>query len=529
MLALKATIWLIRIMKRTHLVFAIITLLIAFFTSNNLNAQYTGFPSLNETDGKFLSIAGNDVAGGMHDQEVYLWIRVPSDQTNFEIGIFDGNQGGYWDITQDNPDISNWRLFYDPNKDGNGNGQVSEGDGGRWTNADMSDNAWTSRFYPISDRAKTTDGNFLYLLIVSWNRPDDSDDLNGFKVRSTGKVSYVLGKTFAVIGAPINVEGDWDGPGADTDLSFSYNGDWQFSFWVPEGQTKIILTEGDADHGPNGDPPDDNTNNPELRVSPDIQYDILNPDGLVIFPNVRPSGNMEGQNELVVHEHDYGGILPSGSYIWHWRGQDSHNQTIIMANYELFVPGIDIFPDNSKNAEPGEIVEYKHTVSNKSNATRTINLSTNSNMGWQVTLYAANGVTPLGDTDSDGKQDVGPVAGFDSKDIVVKVQVPHGATQNTVDITTITASAKIEEQQTEVFDWATDTTTVIQSNPPLIQLLKDVDKTVEKPGGILTYSIEVGNNGGATAFVRENCSDGSIRHRNHQLRDTIQERWKYPP
>ena len=501
MLASKETAWLIHIMKRTHLVFAIITLFIAFFTLKTSDAQYTGFPSLNETDGKFLSIAGDDVAGGMNDQTVYLWIRIPGDQTSFEIGIFDGDQGGYWDITWgDNPDTSNWRFFYDPDKDGNGNGRVSEGNGGSWTNLDMSDNAWTTRFYPTSEKARMADGNFLYLLIVSWNRADDSDDLNGFKVRSTGQVSYVLGKTFAVIGAPINVQGDRDGPGADTDLPFSYDGDWRFSFWVPAGRTKINLEEGDADHGPNGNPPDDNADNPALSVAPDIRYEILSPGGVTIFPNVQPSGNMEGLNDLVVHEHDYGSILPPGLYTWHWYGQDSHNQTIIKATYELFTPGIDIFPDNAQNAEPGAIVEYKHTVSNKDNKTRTINLLPSSSMGWQITLYAADGVTLLGDTDGDGKKDVGLVAGFASRDIVAKIQVPHNAVAHTEDVTTIKASARIEELQTEVFDWVRDTTTVIQANPPAINLVKGVDKTAEKPGGTLTYSIEVGNNGGATAF-----------------------------
>ena len=486
---------------RTHLAFAIITFFIAFFTSNTLDAQYTGFPSLDETDGKFLSIAGNKVTGGMNDQTVYLWIRVPGGQTTFELSIFDGDQSGYWDITQGNANVSNWRLSFDPDEDGNGNGLVSI-----LTSSEMSDNDWTIKSYQTNDGAKTADGNFLYLLTVSWDNPNDSNDLNGFKVRSTGQVSYVLGKTFAVIGAPINTapqpgKKDTDGPGADNDLFFSYDGHWRFFFWVPEGQTKIILAEGDADHGNSGDPPDDNFNAPELTIPPDIRYEILSPDGTVIFPNVQPSGDMEDENDLVEHEHNYGGILPSGLYTWHWYGQDAHNQTIMKATYELFPDpptpqGIDIFPDNAKNAQPGEMVEYNHTVSNKSNNTRVINLVPSSSMGWQVSLYAADGFTPLGDIDGDGKKDVGYVAGNASKNIIVKVQVPSYTTQNTVDVTTITASAK--ELQIEVFDSVSDTTTVI--SPPVIQLIKGVDKNTEKPGGTLAYSIEVRNNGGSVAY-----------------------------
>jgi len=494
MLVFKAPVRLSHI--RTHLAFAIITFFIAFFTSNTLDAQYTGFPSLDETDGKFLSIAGNDVSGGIHNQTVYLWIRVPGDQTSFEIGIFDGDQGGYWDITWDNPDVSNWRLFYDPDKDGNGNGQV-----GNWDSSDMElyDNTWYTRFYTTSDNARDNDGNFLYLLIVSWQKPDDSDDLNGFKVRSTGQVTYVKGKTFAVIGAPINLEGERDGAGQDPNTS--YDGEWSFSFWIPQNRTTITLEEGDADHGPNGNPPDDNHDDPELTRPPDIVYDVLFPNGTSLVTSYIPSGDMEGPNDLTNHIHDdNGNILPSGWYTWRWRGQDSHNQTIIRATYELFPPGIDIFPDNAKNARPGEIASYEHTVSNKSSETRIINLESSSSMGWQVSLYAADGFTPLVDTNGDGKKDVGSVIGHASKDIVVKVQVPPSTVQNTVDITTIIASADIEGLQIKDFDQVKDTTTVIEPNPPVIQLIKGVDKDFEKPGGMLAYSIEVKNNGGSAAY-----------------------------
>jgi hypothetical protein len=46
---------------------------------------------------------------------------------------------------------------------------------------------------------------------------------------------------------------------------------------------------------------------------------------------------------------------------------------------------------------------------------------------WAVSLFAADGVTPLTDTNADGNLDTGPVAQGDTAEIVVKVQVPSGA------------------------------------------------------------------------------------------------------
>ena len=47
---------------------------------------------------------------------------------------------------------------------------------------------------------------------------------------------------------------------------------------------------------------------------------------------------------------------------------------------------------------------------------------------WPTTLYHADGITPLSDTDGDGQPDTGPVDQGSSKSIVVRTQLPAGAT-----------------------------------------------------------------------------------------------------
>jgi hypothetical protein len=59
--------------------------------------SYTCLPTCGTTDGKFLSIAGSDLQTLAGDT-ILLRIRVPAGEPGFEIGIFDGDSGGHWDL-----------------------------------------------------------------------------------------------------------------------------------------------------------------------------------------------------------------------------------------------------------------------------------------------------------------------------------------------------------------------------------------------------------------------------------------------
>jgi len=108
--------------------------------------------------------------------------------------------------------------------------------------------------------------------------------------------------------------------------------------------------------------------------------------------------------------------------------------------------GLTIVPDRSAYGGAGTWVQYTHTVTNSWPTTRTVSLSAASTQGWDVRMFASDGITPI------TSADVGPFGA--SEDIVVRVFVPTGTAEGTIDVTTVTASTGAYS------DSVTDTTTV---------------------------------------------------------------------
>lgn len=166
------------------------------------------------------------------------------------------------------------------------------------------------------------------------------------------------------------------------------------------------------------------------------------------------------------------------------------------------VAAVDISPNNSSTADPGDVVSYPHTITNNGNGTDTIDVSFVSSQGWTVQIFAdtnGNGVVDLGeplltDTDGDTTPDTGALAHDTNVKIVVRVTVPGGTADNTVDVTTLTATSSFN---TSVSDTATDTTTV---SAPSLTVTKSVAPLGNQPPGtVLTYTMVVTNGGTGTA------------------------------
>ncbi len=473
--------------------------LVVSLGSIDAEAQYTAFPSDIVTDGKFLALAGNNALGGARKQAIYFWVGVDAQMSFFELSVFDGNQGGLWDLIVGQPNVSRWRLYADPDKQGIIQGLPVDS----WTSDDMAENAWSTRTILSGENARSQSGNYFYLLIVDWpENEDDADDVNSFKIRTNAQLSLVPGddRFVAVIGAPINTEED-DGPGEDPALGTAQNtndGIWRFYMSVPENTTAVALTEKDADHRlRNGYPADDNTDD-RFRIAPDIRYELYDPDGILVFTNLQPSGNQETRTEI----YSEGGlILKSGLYEWRWSGQDAHNQTLIGVTFEIFsgpeppipVQGITLVPDHTDTAAPGSVVSYSHTVTNKESFPSVINLEAISSRGWTATFYDATGSIVLSDTNLDGRPDVGTVLGGQSISFMIKINVPVDATSGTMDTTRIRATTNNTNASAEVID-----TTTVQGDSQLT-LTKSVDKTTAAPNEQLTYTISYRNIGSGLA------------------------------
>jgi uncharacterized membrane protein len=113
------------------------------------------------------------------------------------------------------------------------------------------------------------------------------------------------------------------------------------------------------------------------------------------------------------------------------------------------IAGVSIVPNIAATAAPGETVVYTHTVQNLGNAQDTINLEVISNQGWNVTVMPSS---------------VNLIAG-QQIDIEVSVDVPPGAADATVDVTTVTATSAFDPG---VSDSAQDTTTVSGKGLPAV-------------------------------------------------------------
>ena len=111
-------------------------------------------------------------------------------------------------------------------------------------------------------------------------------------------------------------------------------------------------------------------------------------------------------------------------------------------------PGVSIPTGPYEAITPDMTVVEDMTIHNDGGMTDVLNLAASSMNGWEVTLLAADGVTPLTDTNGDGLVDVGSVAGLTAVNFAVQIVVPAGIPRNTIDVTTVTGSSAADPTAT---------------------------------------------------------------------------------
>lgn len=132
---------------------------------------------------------------------------------------------------------------------------------------------------------------------------------------------------------------------------------------------------------------------------------------------------------------------------------------------------------------------------------------------WPVFFYAADGTTPLTDTDSDGKVDTGSVAQGSSVSIKIKIQTPDGASVGRANRAVITARSSLNTGVSkaitldtavpapfaQVYDDYADSSMSIDLVQPNTQLVKKVTEdnyygydmaVTETPNGTFVYAWE---------------------------------------
>jgi uncharacterized repeat protein (TIGR01451 family) len=172
------------------------------------------------------------------------------------------------------------------------------------------------------------------------------------------------------------------------------------------------------------------------------------------------------------------GILPPGL---------SSNQTTVTVDNAVSVA---ISPPGAAVVYPGTTVSYRHTVTNQGNLPDVMDLQATSSMGLSYAFFAADGVTPLGDSNGNGRPDVGLLPPGGSVEIVIKISISASALIGQVDVTTVWAvPATAPTARSNVLDRST----VADIWDPLRKSVEPSGQVT--PGFTLRYTNTFGNAG----------------------------------
>lgn len=292
------------------------------------NKQYSYFPTGDEKDAKFVSLAGTGL-GTIGGQAISFQIVIPSTESSFDIGIFDGDTGAslngepHWDYGNDPVEFT---LIADPLGDGSGVQVIQTLDG-----SSMADNSWMDFSFPSLAAAKSPSGHYFYRLNIRLNNPSGSSESN-FKLRTTGALLIDKSIFSFVGGARAQADAPIIYPNFPSLIPTTYTGNWNFGFFVPGSPSAIEIWDGDFDFGstfsslldiddtstPNAVPafafgtgavaegvsigaglgkgsPEDDSNFPVYRRSPNVVYTLIDPQG-THYLNSNPSGNKEWES-----------------------------------------------------------------------------------------------------------------------------------------------------------------------------------------------------------------------------------------
>lgn len=376
------------------------------FYADLSNDPYLYFPSAEEKDARFVAIVGNGLAS-LGDQKLSTKLAVPRTASQLEVGVFDGDTGGLWDV---GTTPITFTLYADPLNNGAATQMIRQ-----WSSTQMADNAWTTLTVPLSDfqnLAQGPSGHYFFNLVIASTDPA-ATSLNAFKLRARGTVA--LRPTAFSVTAQVRLADEIKivYPNYPTSPEpNSYDGLWNFFMDVPSAPDAFEVWDGDLDYGaadgstvdtadpdtgssplvvsqtsstgvvkqiptwsnPNfvntegakgkGNPTDDQTN-VYLKRAPSVEYDIIDANG-VIYTNANPSGTEEWERFRIDTrpmdrtQMDYHAeSLGAGIYQLRVRGLDVSNLISLKLDYDALGVSRDGLPGKPLRAfQLGDTVWY---------------------------------------------------------------------------------------------------------------------------------------------------------------------------
>jgi hypothetical protein len=281
------------------------------------------FPSLDQGDGKLLSVTGQGVAS-IDITRATLRIAVPPGQSDVAVSIFDGDLGGHYDLVQDATNTC-YRLVTDPD----GTPETTEGEEVVAIQSDgyFADGAPTLLYAGPVHASAQNPGSLahLYRLEITTGPgtptgttcpAEDATKavIQGFKVKASGQVSVEYGE-FSFIAA--DALGSFSSPdtymasGADT----SYDGTWDFFIPVNGTMVPTSLTFSDSD----ADDLEDEIPGVAAGANAEIQYELFDGNGLLVDTETNVSGNYDFLSASDLDKDDNTVLTNGVAGVWHWR------------------------------------------------------------------------------------------------------------------------------------------------------------------------------------------------------------------
>ena len=314
----------------------LVALLTIVFFPVQAQSQWSGWPSDDENDGKFVAITGP--LSAIEYLPPKIIIGLPSTAKKYDIEVFDGDASAMvssrYDINTSSAGYT-YTLYQDPGKDGTGSSIVTSR-----KDTDFPNDDWGSYIanQPVDADAQGEGGLYWYRLEFVFNGdPDTEQFFNALKIRvrtDTDIKSRIGALKDVIIGAsPINGLLD---PGLNVSEN-TYEGEWIFDVEVTQDNVpNVRFTDADADFGGDasspGQPPDDNILRPQFRIFPSIRYELFAPTGEFITFNTDPSGDEEEETYVYTPPAN----TPAGFYRWHWTGADASNIFILRTDYIIY-------------------------------------------------------------------------------------------------------------------------------------------------------------------------------------------------